>query len=229
MFDVIDIVELVATFLAVVLVLSMHEWAHAFVAYKCGDPTAKFMGRMTLNPLKHFDPIGLVALTLVGFGWGKPVPINPNNFKKYKFGCFMTSAAGILVNILFAFLITPIVYLVVLYVTPNFAGTYAEYFFNQFFFALQGVSISLAVFNLLPLYPLDGFNLIASLNKKRGKFFTFLRNYSQYILIGLLVIDILADYFWFFGYINILGYLMSFGTFAFMTPINWFWTLIFGL
>ncbi len=227
--DVIDIIELVATFFAVVIVLTMHEWAHAFVAYKCGDPTAKLAGRMTLNPIKHFDPIGLVSLTVLGFGWGKPVPINPYNFKRYKLGCFLTSGAGIFTNLIFAFLITPIVYLVYLYLIPLMEGTYAEYFFTFFFSALSSVSISLAVFNLLPFYPLDGFNLIASLNKKRGKAFVFWRNYSRYFLIALLVIDLLARYINVLGYINILGYLMTFGTLAFSVPINWFWTLIFGL
>ena len=88
-------VEMLAKFLAVTLVLTLHEFAHAFVAYKCGDPTAKWAGRMTLNPAKHFDPLGLVCFVFAGFGWAKPVPINEANFKKYGSGCFWTSAAGV--------------------------------------------------------------------------------------------------------------------------------------
>ena len=74
------LVQLIASFLAVALVITLHEFAHAFVAYKCGDPTAKFSGRMTLNPIKHFDPLGILMFALAGFGWAKPVPINPYNF-----------------------------------------------------------------------------------------------------------------------------------------------------
>ena len=71
---------LIASFLAVMVVITLHEFSHAFVAYKCGDPTAKFSGRLTLNPVKHFDLLGILSFALVGFGWAKPVPVNPNNF-----------------------------------------------------------------------------------------------------------------------------------------------------
>ena len=89
---------LVVSFLAVVIVLTLHECAHALVAYKCGDPTPKWNRRLTLNPLRHFDPIGLFCFAVVGFGWAKPVPINPENFKHYRRGLFLTSSAGIIVN-----------------------------------------------------------------------------------------------------------------------------------
>ena len=101
-------VEILATFLAVVAVLTLHEFAHAFVAYKCGDPTAKWAGRMTLNPVKHFDSVGLVCFVFVGFGWAKPVPVNEANFRKYRSGCFWTSAAGVITNYLSAFLFYPL-------------------------------------------------------------------------------------------------------------------------
>ena len=80
------LVVLIAQFLAVMAVITVHEYAHAFVAYKFGDPTAKFAGRMSLNPMRHFDPLGIVMFAVVGFGWAKPVPINPNNFNNYKKG-----------------------------------------------------------------------------------------------------------------------------------------------
>ena len=102
------IVYLLASFLAVMVVITLHEFSHAFVAYKCGDPTAKFSGRMTLNPIKHFDPIGIVMFALVGFGWARPVPVNPNNFLHYRSGSFWTSAAGIITNYISAFLFYPI-------------------------------------------------------------------------------------------------------------------------
>ena len=96
------LLNLLASLLAVVVVLSLHEFAHAFVAYKCGDPTAKLAGRMTLNPIRHFDPMGLCLFVIARFGWAKPVPVNPNNFKNRVLGSFLTSVAGILVNYLSA-------------------------------------------------------------------------------------------------------------------------------
>ena len=104
---------ILAQFLAVAVVLSFHEFAHAYAAYKNGDPTAKFAGRLTLNPAKHFDPIGVITFALAGFGWAKPVPVNPNNFKDYRKGCFWTSIAGVLMNYAMAFLFYPVFILVV--------------------------------------------------------------------------------------------------------------------
>ena len=78
------LVVLLASFLAVVIVVTAHEYAHAFVAEKWGDPTPRLYNRLSLNPLNHFDPIGIVAFAIIGFGWAKPVPINPYNFKNYK-------------------------------------------------------------------------------------------------------------------------------------------------
>ena len=98
-----DLIELLASFLAVVVVLTLHEFAHAFVAYKCGDPTPKYTGRLSLNPLRHFDLVGLICFTLVGFGWAKPVQVNPGNFKNYRLGMGLTACAGVLANFLSAF------------------------------------------------------------------------------------------------------------------------------
>ena len=84
---------------AVLTALTLHELAHGYVAYKCGDPTAKMLGRLTLNPLKHLDPFGAACLLLLGFGWAKPVPVNPRNFKDYRRDDFMVSIAGIVVNL----------------------------------------------------------------------------------------------------------------------------------
>ena len=93
-----DLIIIIAQFIAATVVLSFHEFAHAFAAYKCGDPTAKYAGRMTLNPMKHFDPLGILMFAMAGFGWAKPVAINPYNFDNYKKGSFWTSAAGVLTN-----------------------------------------------------------------------------------------------------------------------------------
>lgn len=90
-----SILKLIASFLAVVVVLTLHEFAHAFVAYKCGDPTPKWNRRLTLNPARHFDLMGLIFFTLVGFGWAKPVPVNPDNFKKYRLGSALTDRKSV--------------------------------------------------------------------------------------------------------------------------------------
>jgi Zn-dependent protease len=88
---------------AIIFGLTIHEWAHAYVAYRLGDPTARNMGRMTLNPIAHIDPFGFIMLILVGFGWAKPVPVNSRNFKNFKRDDILVSLAGIGMNLLVAF------------------------------------------------------------------------------------------------------------------------------
>ena len=113
-----SLIELLASFCAVVVVLTLHEFAHAYVAYKCGDPTPKWNGRLSLDPLRHFDPVGLICFTLVGFGWAKPVAIEPNNFRHYRLGLGLTASAGIVMNYLTAFVFYPLS-LLVLYFMPQ--------------------------------------------------------------------------------------------------------------
>ena len=93
-----DFLFIIASFIAVAVVLSLHEFAHAFVAYKCGDVTPKLNGRLTINPIAHFDLLGLLMFTFAGFGWAKPVPINPYNFRHYKRGLGFTAVAGVVMN-----------------------------------------------------------------------------------------------------------------------------------
>ena len=165
---------LIASFLAVMVVITLHEFSHAFVAYKCGDPTAKFSGRLTLNPVKHFDLLGILSFALVGFGWAKPVPVNPNNFKKYRSGCFWTSAAGIIANYISAFLFAPLFLLSTKYLAGN---TYGYLFIRDLTYLLLAYSLRLCIFNRLPFYPLYGFRNEDALNRKRGKVYWFLRKY----------------------------------------------------
>ena len=225
----IDAIQILASLLAVTFIITLHEFAHAFVAYKCGDPTAKFSGRMTLNPVRHFDPIGVIMFALAGFGWAKPVPVNPNNFKNYKWGSFWTSAAGIIVNYLTAFLFCPLFALVWIYVLPKVDGTYAEIFLVQFFATMIVSSLSFCVFNLLPLFPLDGFRMVDALNRRRGKAYWFLYRYGQFILLGLILLHILSGYLPILGYIDVLGYVMNYLVRYFSMPITAFWEWIFEL
>ncbi len=227
--DMIYLVQLLASLLAVMFIITLHEFAHAFVAYKCGDPTAKFSGRMTLNPVRHFDPIGVIMFAFAGFGWAKPVPVNPRNFKNYTWGSFWTSAAGIIVNYLTAFLFFPLLALVWIYVLPEVQGTYAYYFLRTFFAAMVLSSLSFCVFNLLPLFPLDGFRMVDALNKRRGNVYQFLYKYGQYILLGLILLHILASRVPMLGAIDILGYVMNYVVRIFSMPITAFWEWIFDL
>lgn len=217
------LVELLASFLAVMIVITLHEFSHAFVAYKCGDPTAKWSGRMTLNPVKHFDPLGIVMFALVGFGWAKPVPVNPSNFKNYKSGSFWTSAAGIIMNYLSAFLFCPLYLLVTRYLYGNTYGHLLLWFFVYFLYAY---SLSFCVFNLLPFYPLDGFRMVDALNKKHGKVYWFLRRYGYYVLLALMFLHFIASRVPVLGYIDILGYVLDFATGILGWPIWKFWGLI---
>jgi len=222
-------ITLLAQFLAVTVVLTFHEFAHAYAAYKCGDPTAKYAGRLTLNPTKHFDLIGLLTFALVGFGWAKPVPINPNNFDNYKKGCLWTSAAGVLMNYVMAFVLYPVFVLVTYYILPIFSGKYMALFLFYLFFALYRFSLSFCVFNLLPFYPLDGFRIIDATAKKRGKVYWFLRQYGYYILLGLILISFLAERIPYLGYIDLLGYMMTFAMNILGRPITLLWNWLFSL
>ena len=222
-------IQVLASLLAVMLIITLHEFAHAFVAYKCGDPTAKFAGRMTMNPIKHFDPLGIVVFALTRFGWAKPVPVNPNNFKNRKWGSFWTSIAGILVNYLTAFLFFPLLVLVYVYVLPKVDGTYAEIFLLNFFAIMVLSSLSFCVFNLLPLFPLDGFRIVDAFNKRRGKVYQFLYKNGQYILLGLIFLHLFAGYLPMLGVIDILGYVMNYVVRLFSMPITAFWEWIFEL
>ena len=135
---------MIAQILAIVFVLTTHEFAHGYVAYKFGDETAKRMGRLTLNPLKHFDPIGLLAFVLTRFGWAKPVPINPNNFKNKRQGYLWTSAAGVLVNYCTAFLVYPII----LWMENCVEVSQWSMFLYAFFYYTYSCALSFCVFNL---------------------------------------------------------------------------------
>lgn len=178
-----DPLSLLYTLPAIIIGLTVHEWAHAFAADKLGDPTAKNLGRMTLNPFAHIDLFGFLCLLVVGFGWAKPVPVNPRNFKNYRRDDIIVSLAGIAMNLVVAFFATILFYFGVYH--WNLGSNEAFY---TIFLSIVTINLSLAVFNLLPIYPLDGSHVFESLFMRYiPRFFMFLRQYGQYILIALLV------------------------------------------
>lgn len=188
-----------AFLLAILFSISIHEFAHAFVANKMGDDTAKRLGRYTVNPIAHLDPFGTLSFVLFGFGWAKPVPINPLKFKEYKKGIFLTSVAGIVANIFVAFF-TAGLYVLILKVGAttgseflNFVVIFLTYLFKELFI----LNLGLAVFNLIPIFPLDGFNIIYSLSKRENKFLRFMMKYGAFILLAFFItsfFDIALNY-----------------------------------
>lgn len=130
---------------SLLIALTLHEAAHAFVAYRLGDDTAKNEGRLTLNPLAHLDPIGTLALIFFKIGWGKPVPVNPNNFKRPAFDNFLVALSGPATNLILG---------VIAAIVLRYSGT--ESLATSFFSLFIVLNIFLMIFNLLPIPPLDG-------------------------------------------------------------------------
>ena len=204
---------------ALVVGFTFHEAAHAFVATKEGDLTPKAYGRLTLNPIKHIDPIGLVMLLLVGFGYAKPVPVNPYNFKRGRLSEFLVSFAGIFTNLVLA-LFFGLLWSVFEVFAP--AAIYSANFFSAFLQVLLQdgilIIISLAVFNLLPIPPLDGYRMVSALLGGKGlSFRQFMEKYSFVFMIILAFVVM-------FGY-NFIGQI------AFLTKdgIVWIFEKFFGL
>lgn len=136
------------------LAITFHEAAHGLVAYWLGDDTARAQGRLTINPIAHIDPIGLICILIAGFGWAKPVPVNPRNFKHPKGGMALTALAGPVANLILSFLLCLIA--VPLYF--NFTGVWAA--LGEFLWITASINAGFAIFNLLPVPPLDGSKLL---------------------------------------------------------------------
>ena len=197
------LIDLLLSLPAVLLSLTLHECAHGWVAYRLGDPTARDLGRLTLNPIRHLDPIGAISLLLFGIGWAKPVPINPRNFKKPRAGMALTAVAGPITNFLIAFVSTFIFLLITLAAekVPD-TSTFTSllylflYYLFRFFYLLQIMNLALALFNLLPLPPLDGSRILTMILPRRAAYWV-VRHERQiliFVLIWMIGGSYLADY-----------------------------------
>ena len=211
------IIHLLLCLPIILISLSLHEAAHGYAAYKLGDPTAKNLGRLTMNPIKHLDPLGFICMLLAGFGWANPVPINTRNFKKPRRDMALSAAAGPLSNFLLAALFCALlkVYTVVVPRLALATDFSVNVLYFTFLFLYYGISmnLTLAVFNLLPVPPLDGSRLLYVFLPP--KYYFGVMKYERYISLAIMFLLL-------FG---VLSPIISFVTDALMTLLF----IVFGL
>ena len=202
----------------IILILSVHEYAHGYVAKKLGDPTAESLGRLTLNPLKHIDPIGFLMFLLLGVGYAKPVPINSRYFKKPKRDMALVGAAGPAANLLMAILFAGIFKLLLVILqfipaasVPEWTPTAITYAFNLLYLGVY-YNLAFMVFNLIPIPPLDGSRILYAFLPTKA--LLWFQRYERYFFWGILGIFFLSS----FTNIDLIG-----------TAVNFLMNLLFKL
>ena len=181
----------------------LHELAHGWVAYRMGDPTARLLGRLSLNPLKHLDPLGTIMLFVFGFGWAKPVPVNFNRLRDARWGMIWVSAAGVIANMLLAFM----AFFLDRLLRPSPSSLLAALLYY-----LAQINIILAAFNLIPLPPLDGSKILMGFAPPAVRNILLrVERYGFFIIIGLLYFGVLDPVIAFFRWmiLSVIKFLLS--------------------
>ena len=176
----------------IVIGLSFHEFAHGWVAYKLGDPTPKYQGRLTVNPAAHIDPIGFVALLFAGFGWGVPVEINPNNFKHRRRDELLVSLAGVVMNLIIAIVFGFIMKFVLMGAGESIlsSSSFSNAVWTILYYVVE-INLVLMIFNLIPVPPLDGFSIITEIfNIKHTQLYYTIYQNGFFILMFLILFGI---------------------------------------
>ena len=185
------IIYLISTAAVIFITLPIHEWAHGFAATRLGDPTPKWQGRLSLNPLAHLDPMGSLCILLFGFGWARPVSVNPRYFKNIKTGMAITALAGPLSNLIMGFIAVLLGNLMVWITLITDIGIF--YYIAIFFTFVARINISLAVFNLIPIPPLDGSRILGVILPDRIYYRIMqYERYLFYLVILLLATNVLT-------------------------------------
>ena len=182
------LLDIALSVLPALICITLHECAHGWAAYRLGDDTAKRMGRLTLDPLKHIDIIGLAMMVLFRFGWAKPVPVDMRKFKNPKRDMAVTAAAGPLMNVI---LCLAALFLYGLTAPGAFYRGGALYYLNEGLYLTAYLSLALALFNIIPIPPLDGSKVLYSFISDRAHM--QLMRYERYGMIALLALIVLSD------------------------------------
>ncbi len=197
MFDPKSIILLIPVIL---FALSVHEYSHGMVAYRLGDPTAKYAGRLTLNPLSHLDPMGTIMIFLVGFGWAKPVPVDPSYFANPKRDMLWVALAGPAANMVLALLSGLVIRFISVNPEPFLANSFGPSFITMMYRSLH-INLMLAVFNLLPIPPLDGSKILYGVLPPEYEHIAYnLERYGPRVLFGLIIFGMFTgvSIFWIF-------------------------------
>lgn len=180
-----DLIRVLKFLPGIILGLTVHEFCHAWVAHLCGDSTSKDQGRVTLNPLKHIDPLGFIMLIFAGFGWAKPVQFDENNLKNPKYDVIKIALAGPLSNAVIAMLLS-VIYSVLMGYLPTYQSSGVQIMSEVFMYAIY-INWGLFIFNLIPLPPLDGSHLLFFQLRRYPAVYNALYKYGSFLLFGLII------------------------------------------